>query len=209
MKLVSLVSSGIDSPVATFLMSKKADEIILLHAETQPFSDECETKKFIKLAKHLKKICNCDIKVLIVPHGKSLSEFKKNSDNKFTCVFCKRMLLRYAEKVAEKNNCEAIVMGDSLGQVASQTLQNIRTIEEAVKIPVFRPLIGFDKEDVIKIAKEIGTYNLSILPSSGCSAVPNKPSTMAKIEKIIEEENKIKVKELVSNAINNSDIIKI
>jgi len=209
MKLVSLVSSGIDSPVATFLMGKKADEIILLHADTRPFSDEKETEKFLKLAKHLKKICKCKISAKIVSHGPSLTEYKKNSDNKFTCVFCKRMLLRYAEKLAEKNNCDAIVMGDSLGQVASQTLQNIRTIEDAVNIPIFRPLIGFDKEDVIKIAKEIETYELSILPSSGCDAVPNKPSTMAKIEKIIEEENNIDIATLVEDAVKNSRMIKI
>ena len=209
MKLVSLVSSGIDSPVATFLMSKKSDEILLLNAEIKPFSDERETEKFIKLAKHLKKICKCPVKAFVIPHGSSLEEYKKKSDNKYTCVFCKRILLRYAEKIAKKNNCDAIIMGDSLGQVASQTLQNIKTIEEAVMIPVFRPLIGFDKEDVVKIAKEIETYDLSILPSSGCSAVPNKPSTMAKIEKIIEEENKINVEELVSNAVNNSYFVKI
>lgn len=209
MKLVSLVSSGIDSPVATFLMSKKADEIILLHADTQPFSDEEETKKFIELAKHIKKICKCKISAIIIPHGPSIADFKQNSDNKFTCVFCKRMLLRYAEKIAEQNNCDAIVMGDSLGQVASQTLQNIKTIEKAVTIPVFRPLIGFDKEDVIKIAKEIGTFDLSILPSSGCSAVPNKPSTMAKIEKILSEENKINVEDLVEKTVNSSQFLKI
>ena len=153
MNLVSLVSSGIDSPVATFLMSKKADEIILVHADTKPFSDEEENKNFLKLANHLKKICKCSIRVIMVSHGKSLSEFIKNSDNKFTCVFCKRMMLRYAEKIANRYSCEAIVMGDSLGQVASQTLQNIKTIEESVNFPVFRPLIGFDKEDVVKIAK--------------------------------------------------------
>jgi len=209
MKLVSLVSSGIDSPVATFLMSKKADEIIVLHADIQPFSDKKELNNFLKLSKHLKKICNCSLKVIVVSHGKSLEDFKQNCNNKFTCVFCKRMMLRYAEKIAEKNNCDAIVMGDSLGQVASQTLQNIKTIEDAVKIPIFRPLIGFDKEDVVKIAKEIGTYALSIIPSSGCSAVPNKPSTMAKIEKILEEEDKINIKELVSKAINNFECITI
>jgi len=209
MKLVSLVSSGIDSPVATFLMSDKVDEIILLHAKTTPFTDKRETEKFLKLAKQLKKICQCKIKIITLDHGQNLAEYKKNSDNKYTCVFCKRMLLRYAEKIAEKNNCEAVLTGDNLGQVASQTLQNIKTIEEAVNIPVFRPLIGFDKEDIIKIAKEIGTYELSILPSSGCSAVPNKPSTMAKIEKIKTEENSLEIDDLLNKALKTAEIIKI
>jgi thiamine biosynthesis protein ThiI len=119
------------------------------------------------------------------------------------------MMVRYAEKIAEKEKADAIVMGDSLGQVASQTLQNIRVIEQAVKIPILRPLIGFDKDEVVKIAKKIGTYDLSILPSIGCSAVPKKPSTQAKIEKILEEEEKIDVDKLVDEAVNKSELISI
>jgi len=209
MKLVSLVSSGIDSPVATFLMSKKTDEIILIHGDITPFTNKREVENFLDLARHLKKICKCKIQVYLIPHGKSLSAFKQNCDNKFTCVFCKRMLLRYAETFAEKNNCVAIVMGDSLGQVASQTLQNIKTIEQAVKIPVLRPLIGFDKQEVVKIAKEIGTYQLSIKPSLGCSAVPNKPATQAKLEKIMEEEKLLDVKGLVKKVVRGLQLVKI
>jgi thiamine biosynthesis protein ThiI len=200
MKFVSLISSGIDSPVATYLLSKKADEIILVHADIRPLTDDKEIKNFIKLAKFLKKHISCSMKVYLVPHGDSLSVFKQNCKDRFTCVFCKRMLLRYAEKIAEKEKCDAIIMGDSLGQVASQTLQNIRTIEQAINTPVLRPLIGFDKEDVIKIAKEIGTYDLSILPSNDCEAVPVKPATMAKIEQIEAEEDKIDVDGLVKKA---------
>lgn len=209
MKLVSLISSGIDSPVATYLMSEKADEIILLHGDITPFTDKRENKNFLALAEHLKKICKCKIKVFLISHGGSLVSFKQNCNNKFTCVFCKRMLLRYAEKVAEKNGFDAIIMGDSLGQVASQTLQNIQTIEQSVKIPVLRPLIGFDKEEVIAISKEIGTYDLSIKPSSGCSAVPNKPSTQAKLEKILEEEKSIDVEDLIKNAVSKLKTVKI
>jgi len=207
MKFVSLVSSGIDSPVATFLLSKRADEIILVHGDTRPFTDDREIENFTKLAKHLKKIASCDIKVFLIPHGTSLSSFKQNCNNRFTCVFCKRMLLRYAEKIAKRHDADAIIMGDSLGQVASQTLQNIRVIEQAVSIPVLRPLIGLDKEDVVKIAKEIGTYDLSILPSSGCSAVPNKPATQAKLEAILDEEKNINLKNLIDNAIKQTSVI--
>jgi thiamine biosynthesis protein ThiI len=119
------------------------------------------------------------------------------------------MLLRYAEKIAEKEGAEAIIMGDSLGQVASQTLQNIRTIEQSVKIPVLRPLIGLDKEDIVKIAKEIKTYDLSILSSDGCKAVPDKPSTKAKLDAILDEENKINVNNLIKNTIKEYKIIKL
>ena len=209
MKFVSLISSGIDSPVATYLLSKNADEIILVHGDIRPFTDEREIKNFILLVGHLKKIMSCPIKVNVVSHGEGLSSFKQFCNNKYTCVFCKRTLLRYAEKIAEKEGADAIIMGDSLGQVASQTLQNIKVVDNAVKIPILRPLIGLDKEDVIKIAKEIGTYKLSILPTDGCSAVPSKPSTMAKLEKILEEESKIDVKILLKNAIDSVKILEI
>ena len=209
MKIVSLLSSGIDSPVATFLMSKKVDEIILVHADTMPFSDTGEKDKFLDLVKHLSKKIDCLTKIIIIKHGNSLQDYKNNCDDKFTCVFCKRMLLRYAEKIAEEYGADAIVTGDNLGQVASQTLQNIKTIESAVKIPILRPLIGFDKEEIISIAKEIGTYEFSIKPSKGCSAVPNKPSTMAKIDKILSEEKKINIKNLVSISVKNSEVISL
>ena len=209
MKLVSLISSGIDSPVATYLMSKKAEKIILLHGDINPFTDNRTLDNFLKLAKHLKKISKTDIEVFILSHGKSLEKYKIKCEPKFTCIFCKRMLLRYAEAVCKKFNFDAIVMGDSLGQVASQTLQNINTIESAIKTPVFRPLIGYDKQEIIKIAKEIGTYELSILPSVGCTAVPNKPATEAKLEKIINEEGKIDINNLVDQIIKNLKIVKI
>jgi len=209
MKLVSLLSSGIDSPVATYLLSKKADEIIFAHADNRPLTDDREINNFIKLSKHLKKHIKPKIKVILVPHGENLGCFKQNCNIRYTCVFCKRMLLRYAEQIAKKEGADAIIMGDSLGQVASQTLQNIRTIEQAVNIPILRPLIGLDKEDVIKIAKEIGTYDLSILPSDGCEAVPDKPATMAKIEQILNEEEKIYVDELVKKSVENLELIKL
>jgi len=209
MKFISLVSSGIDSPVATYLLSKKADEIIFVHGDPRPFTDDREINNFIKLAKHLKKYISCPIKVYCVPYGEALSSYKMHCENRFTCVFCKRMLLRYAEKIAEKEKADAIIMGDSLGQVASQTLQNIRVIEQSVDIPILRPLIGLDKEDVIKIAKEIGTYDLSILSSDGCSAVPHKPATQAKLEKILSEEKKIDVGSLVHEATDNATIISL
>jgi len=208
MKLVSLISGGIDSPVATFLLAKKADEIILVHADIYPFSDFREVNNFLKIAEHLKTKIRPKIKIYLVEHGPSLESYKQNSNSRFTCVFCKRMLLRYAEKIAKIEGADAIIMGDSLGQVASQTLQNIKTIEQAVSIPILRPLIGMDKEEVVKIAKKIGTYELSILPSQNCTAVPNKPATMAKIEKIQEEESKINIDYLVKNAVSGSEIIK-
>ena len=207
MKFISLLSSGIDSPVATYLISKKADELLVVHADNQPFTDDRETKNFIALVKHLKKQISCPITACIVPHGNALSCFTKQCTNRFTCVFCKRMLLRYAEHIAKKQQADALIMGDSLGQVASQTLQNISVIDQAISVPILRPLIGFDKEDVIKIAKKIQTYDLSILPSDSCSAVPLRPATQAKLEQIIAEEEKIDVESLVHDAITKARLL--
>ena len=207
MKIVSLISSGIDSPIATYLISKKAKEIILVHSDNRPFTDDREINNFISIAKYLKKKIRSKIKVYIVPHGQSLISYKETCEDRFTCVFCKRMMVKYAEKIAEKEEADAIVMGDSLGQVASQTLQNIRVIDSAVKIPILRPLIGFDKEDIVKIARKIGTYELSILPSSGCIAVPNKPATKAKLEDVLDEEKKLDIEKIVKEAVDNSEVI--
>ena len=207
MKLVSLMSSGIDSPVATYLLSKTTEEMIIIHADNRPFVDDRELENFIAIAKHLKKQVPSGIKAYIVPHGNAISAYIQNCNRKFTCVFCKRMLVRYAKKILQKENAEAIIMGDSLGQVASQTLQNIRVVEQAVDVPILRPLIGLDKEEVVQLAKRIGTYDLSILPTDGCNAVPDKPSTNTKLAKIIFEEQKIDVDKLVNESIKNSKLL--
>ena len=207
MKFAALISSGIDSPVATYLVSKYAEEIILLHADNRPFTDDREIEKFINLARHLKTVVPSKITVFLLPHGQSLEAYKIHCNNKYTCVVCKRMMLRYAEAIACKEHADALVMGDSLGQVASQTLQNLRVVEQAVSIPILRPLVGFDKEDTIKIAKEIGTFDLSIAPADGCAAVPNKPSTQARLEHVLAEEQKIDVKKLVHEVISKTKIV--
>jgi tRNA uracil 4-sulfurtransferase len=201
MKFVALMSSGIDSPVAIYLLSKKAEEIILIHADNRPYTDKREIEKFVTLATYLKKQLPSKLNAILLPHGPTLQSYKIACDNKFTCVVCKRMMLRYGEAIAKKEHADAIVMGDSLGQVASQTLQNIRVVEQAVSVPILRPLIGFDKEDTIQIARKIGTFDLSIAPADGCSAVPIKPSTQARLEQILTEEQKINVDELVQHVI--------
>lgn len=205
MKFVSLISSGIDSPVATYMISKIAKELILVHGDIRPFTDDKEINNFKKIAMHLKQICISPIKIYLISHGDALNIYKQSCLDRYTCIFCKRMLVKYAEKIAEKEGANAIVMGDSLGQVASQTLQNIKVIDNAIEIPIIRPLIGFDKEEIVKIAKEIGTYDISILPSKGCNAVPNKPATKAKLENILKEEEKIDIEKLLKNAIEKSE----
>jgi len=206
MKFVSLISSGIDSPVATYVISKITDEIILLHGDIRPFTDDREIGNFLRIANHLKKASSCKFKTYVLPHGINLGFYIEECNVRYTCIFCKRMLLRYAEMIAKKEEADAIVMGDSLGQVASQTLQNINTIDSVISMPIIRPLIGYDKEDIVRIAKDIGTYELSILPSGSCKAVPNKPATQAKLDQILDEEKKIDIKELVNRVVDKSKI---
>lgn len=208
MKLVSLISSGIDSPVATYLLSKKVEEIILVHGDNRPYTDDQEIYNFIKIAKHLKEKTSSVKKAYIVPYGESLRIFKEHCHQPLTCVFCKRILLRIAEKIANREKAGGIVMGDSLGQVASQTLQNISVIDQSIHLPVFRPIIGFDKEEIVQIAKEIETYNLSIAKSSDCNAVPDKPATRAKLESIILEEQKIDIQGQIQKAVEKAELIK-
>jgi len=209
MKFVALMSSGIDSPVATYLLSKIAQEIIIVHSNNTPFSEDIEVEKFLKIVKHLKEKSPCKIELYILPNGNSLSNYKKNCENRYTCVFCKRMMVRYADKIAKKEKADAIIMGDSLGQVASQTLKNLRVVEQVTSLPILRPLIGLDKEDIIKIAKNIGTYDFSTSPSISCRAVPKKPSTQARLEQILVEESKLDVEKLVNQAIKNADLIEL
>jgi len=204
MKLISLISGGIDSPVAAYLMLKQDAEVVAVHMK----NSESENLEKIKLlVKQLEKSSGKNIKTYVVPHVGNQSEISKNCNRRFQCILCKRMMYHIAEEIAKKEKADAIVTGESIGQVASQTLQNLMVENSAVKIPVIRPLIGFDKNDTIKIAKEIGTYEISIKDDKRCSFVPDKPATMARIEQILEEEKKIDIKKMLKDAVGKSAII--
>ena len=204
MKGISLLSSGIDSPVASYILSSYVDEIVLMHADARPFTDDLEIENFEGIAKHLSSVLTCNVRICTVPHGKSLEAYTKRSfPPRFLCVFCKRMMVRYAEAYAKKHKIDFIIMGDSLGQVASQTLANVSVIDSTVSTPILRPLIGFDKEEIIEIAKKIGTFNLSIRKTVGCLAVPKKPATQAKFQQLVDIERQMPIDALVAHAINN------
>lgn len=204
MKAISLLSSGIDSPVAAYSLSFYIDELVLLHADARPFTDDSEVENFKLIAKHLSLILPCKVRICIVPHGKTLETYTKGLFHpRFLCVFCKRMMVRYAEAYAKGHDGDFIIMGDSLGQVASQTLANILVVDSTVSIPILRPLIGFDKEEIVKIAKKIGTFDISIRKTAGCLAVPNKPATQARVQQLVDIEDQLPINEIVAHAINN------
>ena len=201
MKVISLISGGIDSPVSTYYMIRSGVEVVALHLDNRPFTDDKQVNKVLQLIKHLEKLFENEIKTYVIPHAKNQASFARNCKRKLGCVLCKRMMLRIAEKIAKQEGADAIVMGDSLGQVASQTLQNLRIETQTVSIPILRPLIGFDKNDIIEVAKDIGTYEISILPGLCCTIVPKKPATQAKLEDILLEEEKADIVSLLKESL--------
>ncbi len=154
------------------------------------------------ILKKLREYSPEKLNLYIIPFGKVQKEIIKNCERRQTCVLCRRMMYRISEMLARKLNCKAIATGENLAQVASQTLDNIFVENEVVSIPVFRPLLGFDKEETVRISKEIGTYGISIRTHGCCAVTPKKPATKARLDFIIQEEEKIKnIKTLAKNII--------
>lgn len=201
MKLIGLMSGGIDSPVAVYLMLKKGADVTVLHMDNRPFTDDKEVNKAKELVKQLEKAAGRRIEMFMAGHGENQLSFARDAKRNLGCVLCRRAMLRTAEKLAEREGAQGIVTGESLGQVASQTLRNISVEEQAVSIPILRPLIGMDKVEIERIAKEIGTYEISISPGVCCTMVPDKPSTYANLERVLEEEAKLDMETLLKNTI--------
>ena len=193
MKLVALLSGGIDSPVAAFLMAQRGAEMVLLHRDNRPFSGELGVRKAVLLAEALRRVTGQEMPLYMAPHGENQAVNKEKCQSSYQCVLCKRLMQRTAQAVALRFGASGIVMGDSLGQVASQTLNNIRAEQHGLELPVLRPLIGLDKLEIERLAKEIGTYEISIMSdgSKDCTAVPSRVITNASVKDILDEEAKV------------------
>ncbi len=202
--VLCLISSGIDSPVAAWLSMRRGCTITLLHLNIQPYSGEETIKKVVELTKILAKWSPAfKVKLLMAPFGEVLKNIIEKCPSKLTCVLCKRMMLRIAEKIALNRRLMGIVTGDSIGEQASQTLRNMAVISEAVrKIPIYRPLTGFDKPETEKLARDIGTYEISSRPDEGCKAAPSRPTVAAKIDEVIEAEKQLDIESLIDSSIN-------
>lgn len=208
MKVVALLSGGIDSAVAIYLMMKQGVDTVAINMDNRPFTDEKQTNKAVKLVEQLSKIFNKKIRMYVVPYGKTIQvAIAKSCNRHLQCVLCRRMMFRVSERIAEKENADAILTGESLGQVASQTLRNIKVEEEAVNLPIIRPLIGLDKVEIIDTAKKIGTYDISISPGLCCTIAPNKPATHSNLSNIKIQEEKLDIDTLAEDAVKNAVVM--
>ncbi|MDR0778091.1 MAG: tRNA 4-thiouridine(8) synthase ThiI [Methanomassiliicoccaceae archaeon] len=206
LSLVALISGGIDSPVAAYKMSLAGADIVLLHMDNRPHTDDRCYDKVRKIADRLRTVTNEDIKLYVADHGKNQTLIRKRCDPSYQCVLCKRLMMNVAKEFALRNGCSGIIMGDSLGQVASQTLKNIRSESYDLLFPVIRPLIGLDKLEIEAVAKEIGTYELSILPESPCGMVPQRPITEAEPSKVASLQSQLDFDDMIKAAADSAQI---
>jgi thiamine biosynthesis protein ThiI len=209
-KATLLLSGGIDSPVAGYLMAKRGIEISCVHFHSFPFTSDRSKEKVIKLAQLMTKYCG-KITLYIPSFTEIQTEIVKTCPGAQTTLIMRRYMMIIAEKIAEKEAAKALVTGESLGQVASQTIESLGVTNAAVQLPVFRPLISMDKQEIINIAKRINTFETSILPYEDCCTifVPKHPETKPKLSKIIESETELNIDHLVENAINEAEIIRL
>ncbi len=205
-----LISGGIDSPVAAFLAMKRGIKVSFIHFHSFPYTDKESINKVKRIVKRL-SCFQFSSKLYLSSFADIQKEILLNVPAKFRVVLYKRMMNRIAEKIAEKNKIQALVTGESVGQVASQTLENIHVIESAVKKTILRPLICWNKNEIIKISKKIGVFDLSILPYQDCCTrfVPNHPVTKAHSKQIERVEKDLKINELVEKSIQETELIKI
>ncbi|MCR2045543.1 tRNA uracil 4-sulfurtransferase ThiI [Anaerosalibacter massiliensis] len=201
-----LLSGGIDSPVAGFMMAKRGVKLNAIHFHSYPFTSERAEEKVKNLATIMTRYCGNILfySINILDIQKEINA--KCPEDEMT-ILSRRFMMRISEKIAEKKNINALITGENLGQVASQTIQGIHVVNSSVKMPILRPLIGFDKVQIIDIAKEIETYETSILPYEDCCTVflPKHPVTRPKLGDIEESEKNLDIEFLVNRVIENME----
>ena len=206
-RVVSLISSGFDSPIASLLMMKRGAKVIFVHYHSYPYT----SRNSIEQAKELVKILTqyqFQSKLYIVPIAEAQRTIVLNSPVGLRTILYRRLMIRIAELIAENENAEALVTGESLGQVASQTLRNIRVVNQIAKLPILRPLIGMDKEEIINMAKKVGTYEISSQPYDDCCSflTGRHPETWANLEDVLEVESKVNFDELAKASLKEAEV---
>ncbi|MHA2223051.1 MAG: tRNA uracil 4-sulfurtransferase ThiI [Candidatus Thorarchaeota archaeon] len=187
-KVVCTISTGLDSPVAAYKVMKRGCIPVFVHLDNTPYADENCSEIAVKQAQHLANyIHGFEVKLYIVPHAPDIEEAKKHAHEKMTCLYCKRNMLRIAREIAIKEDADAIITGEIIGEQASQTIANLRVIENAVTdFPILRPNAGDDKVDIEHLAQEIGTYEFAKEGASCCTLNPKYPSVRADPDRVAE-----------------------
>ena len=205
-----LLSGGIDSPVAGWMIAKRGVQICAVHFHSYPYTSDRAREKVLDLARELSFSC-CGIKVFVVPFTEIQMAIHEKCPEEYTTLIMRRYMMRIAERIAREQECEALVTGESIGQVASQTMTALGCTDDVAGMPVFRPLIGFDKSEIISIARKIGTLEISELPYEDCCTVftPRHPATHPKMEKILEGESRLDTEELIARALEGTELVRV
>lgn len=205
-----LLSGGIDSPVAGYMMAKRGVRLDAVHFESFPYTSERAREKVLELAKIVSEYAG-DIYVHIVSLTHIQEELVKACDEDYFTLLLRRYMMTIAERVAKDKGAQALITGESLGQVASQTMQALGVTDSCVNMPVFRPCIGMDKEEIVQISRKIGAFETSIQPYEDCCTVftPKHPRTKPELEKVLVQENKLPFDELVNEALGTLYTVKI
>lgn len=205
-----LLSGGIDSPVAGFMMAKRGMNINAIHFHSYPFTSKRAHQKAMDLAKILSKYTG-NMTVYSINLAEIYKAISKNCPRRETTILSRRFMMRIASKISEKYEYQALITGESLGQVASQTIESMSVINESSKYPILRPLIAMDKKDIIEISEKIGSYEKAIEPYDDCCSIfaPDSPVTKPKLKYIETSEENLDIENLEDEAINNMEIIEI
>jgi thiamine biosynthesis protein ThiI len=207
-KVICTISGGLDSPIAAYKMMRRGCLPVFVHFDNVPYGDESTRNLAIRQAKRLAEyIHGHEIKMYIVPHGEDLTEVLRHAPRKMTCIFCRRNMYRLAQEVARLENADAIVTGEIIGEQASQTTRNLLAEETAVsEIPIIRPCIGDDKDEIVQMARKIRTYEFAHEAVSCCSLPPKYPTVYSNLEIINPTEEKMDMG-LIASEIADSEII--
>lgn len=205
-----LVSGGIDSPVAGWMMAKRGLNLVGIHFASPPYTSQRAEMKVHTLCRKVSQYCG-RIPLFVVPFTKIQEEIKTNCPEDLFTLIMRRLMMRCAEIIALREDCGALITGESVGQVASQTMQAIACTDAVPNLPVFRPLIGMDKDEVVAISRKIDTFETSILPFEDCCTVftPKHPKTKPKLSQLEEAEKLLDVDSLVKEAVDNTKFIMI
>ncbi len=203
--VVCLLSGGIDSPVAAYRIMRRGCSVVFVHFHSYPYLSKTSQEKVQDITEILNQYQQ-PVKTYFLPFGEIQKEIVLSVPPKYRVVIYRRMMVRIAERIAGETGALALITGDSLGQVASQTLENISTTGDAVTLPVLRPLIGMDKEEIIAQAKRIGTYDISIIPDQDCCQlfIPKNPALRTIIREIERVEKRLDIERLISMALNSN-----